>query len=264
MSRLFILGLSLLILSQFITLVSAQVVINEVSPFSDTEWVELYNASESAEYLKTYFLDDDASFESDEKSKDKKSLAGINLSNTTYPVFEGFSAFFNNPGDTVVLFDANGNIKDQYIYSENYGDNLTFGRNPDQTGSFVLLESATKGSKNSGIKASPNPTPSISPTPKPSVSPSVTPSPISTSSPSPKPTPKPTPKRSSSLPQPNEEVLGIQELASSPIAQLTTQPELPAANTPASFPTGIVVIIIGLTISGAGGYWAYRLHYKKV
>ncbi|HCS79179.1 TPA: hypothetical protein DIV55_05580 [Patescibacteria group bacterium] len=238
----------------FISHSFAQVVINEFSPFSDPEWVEFYNASESAEYIKGYYLQDNKG--------QKKLLSELNISNIQYPFIDGVTPWLNNTGDTVSLFDPNGTQIDSFLFDINYGNGLTFGRNPDKDGSFHLLESSSKGSKNSAIKSSPDPTPNISPTSMPSVSPSVMPSPVPTSSPSSKPTPKASPKRSSPSPQPSEEVLGTMELAS-PITQLTTQPAPPASESSAPVAAGIVVIIIGGTISGASGYWAYRLRVKN-
>lgn len=45
--------------------VRAQVVIDEFVVRPNPEWVEFYNASGSAEYLRGYWLDDDRDFASD-------------------------------------------------------------------------------------------------------------------------------------------------------------------------------------------------------
>lgn len=162
--------------------------INEFCPNCSVEWVELYNASDSADYLKQYFIDDDLSFTSDSGSGGKKSLAELKTDSIKYPYFE-LSSFFNNPGDWVVLFDASGTIVDQYQYDEDPGSGLTIGRSPNGTGTFAILSAATKGSENAGV---PTPTSTITPTetPKPTSAPTNTPT--NTATPTKTPTVTPT------------------------------------------------------------------------
>ena len=163
----------------FTSVASAQVVINEFSVTPNPEWVEFYNASSSAEFIKNYWLDDDTNFNDDSGTSSKKQLTGLNTSNSTYPYIE-INSFLNNSGDYVVLFDPGGNLINQYQYTSNPGDNVSIGRSPDNSGGFTVLSSATKGSSNSG----PQPTPTPSPSPSPSLTPTPTPTP--TPSPSPK------------------------------------------------------------------------------
>ena len=119
--KIIILGVCLTLFGLAFSSVSyAQVVINEFSPFSDTEWVEFYNASESAEYLKSYYIDDDISFGEDNGNKARKSLSEINITDKTYPVIDSLKSFFNNDGDAVVVFDSTGSLIDQYNYETNY------------------------------------------------------------------------------------------------------------------------------------------------
>jgi hypothetical protein len=157
---------------------SSTVVINEFVPDGNPEWVEFYNASASAEYLKTYYVDDDTSFTSDSESSSKKLLTNLITSNPLYPYIELTSSIFNNDKeDNVVLFDSSGNILDQYSYSIPPGKEISFGRNPDKTGTFFALASATKGSTNS------SPQPSATPSPTPTISPTSTPRPTATATP---------------------------------------------------------------------------------
>lgn len=59
--------------------VLAQVVINEFLVDGSPEWVELHNASDSAEYLKEYYIDDDENFSNDVGSSGKKSLVNLDI-----------------------------------------------------------------------------------------------------------------------------------------------------------------------------------------
>lgn len=142
-------------------------VINEVlvhpSP-GGKEWVEFYVSDSNA--LRTYWIDDDNNFTDDSGGSVKKSLETILQGNDDKHFFiELSSSMFNNTEDMVVLFNAEGAIVDQIKYTEGPGYDVTFGRVPDGTGSFFLLESATKGSPNSGQK--PDPTDPPEPTAKP-------------------------------------------------------------------------------------------------
>jgi len=80
----------------------AQVVINEFKVTPNPEWVEFYNASSSAEFLKSYWLDDDLNFDSDDGSSLKKLLSGLNTANISYPYLDGFNSFFTT--QEIMLF----------------------------------------------------------------------------------------------------------------------------------------------------------------
>src|SRR3989344_5833616 len=83
------------------SIVHSQVKINEFVPDAKQEWVEFYNASNSAEYLKDYWIDDDTDFRNEQGSA-KKLLSTLNTTSVGFPYFE-LSSFFNNSGDYVVL-----------------------------------------------------------------------------------------------------------------------------------------------------------------
>ena len=149
--------------------------INEFVPNSTTEWIELFNDSDNAEYLKSYFIDDDTNFTNDAGSAAKKSLATLDTTNVNYPIFET-NNFLNNPGDFVVIFSNDGIIIDQYQYTSDPGSGISIGRTPDGSGSFSVLSSTTKGSANSIPSSSPSPTES------PTITVTVTSSPSPTTS----------------------------------------------------------------------------------
>lgn len=192
----------------FPSAVLAQVHINEFLPHpgsGNMEWVELYNASDSAEYLKSYYLDDDLDFASDSGSQDIKQLTDLNVDDVTFPYLE-FSSFLNNPGDFVVLFDEQGTLVDQYQYVSDPGEDISIGRNPDDTGDFEVLAAATKGAANFS-SPSPSPTPTIEPSPSPEPSPEVSPSPEPSPSSEPSPSPEVSPSPEPSVePSPSPEV----------------------------------------------------------
>lgn len=175
--------------------VFAQVKINEFLIRPNPEWIELYNASDSAEYLKNYWLDDDTDFDSDSGTSPKKSLAGLKTDSIHFVYFVT-NSFLNDDGDMVVLFDNQKNVIDNFQFTVNPGDNLTIGRYPDETGSFTILKEPTQGWANSPPQppASPSPSPSNQPDSSP-LSSSTNPTPL-TAIPTPPPSPSPTPQPS--------------------------------------------------------------------
>lgn len=205
MKAAWILSISTLITSLiFPKNIFAQVVINEFVPNADEEWVEFYNASDSAEYLKEYWIDDKP-----DGGQAKKQLTTLNIENPKFPHFILGGSYLNNNGDKIILYDKNNSIVDQYEFSSVPAGGLSIGRHPDQTGSFAFLQSATKGAANSQPKVDPTPTPTLNVTPSPTPSPTVTPTPTV----KPSSTPKPTPKRT---PSPTPEVLGETNDTTSP------------------------------------------------
>lgn len=237
----------------------AQSVINEFVIDGDTEWVEFYNASESAEYLKSYYIDDDDNFTSDAGSSGKKILTNLNIVNINFPYIELSSSIFNNaPPDSVVLFDNLGNIVDSYSYVTNPGKEMSIGRNPDRTGDFFALISTTKGLSNA--LPIPNPTLTPEPTQSPTKQPTSEPTTVPTKSPSPKPTASPSPK-----PLPTTTALSIS----------SNEPEIVSTNEVTPVPTilsmvagakttdktpfvAIILIFFGFLFLGYVGFNVYK------
>lgn len=177
----------------FPVVVGAQV-INEFVVNASPEWVEFYNASSSADYLKTYYLDDDVSFTpATGEGSARILLSNLNTDNLMYP-YINITSVFNNGGDFVVLFDHDGNLLDQYQYTSDPGAGVSWGRSPDQTGNFVTFAAGvtTKGAANTTAStATPSPTPTLTLTPTPTSSPTPTATP--TEGPTATPTLTPTP-----------------------------------------------------------------------
>lgn len=241
---------------------AANAVINEFVPNSSQEWVEFYNASSSAEYLKSYFIDDDLNFDSDSGSTAKKSLSSLVTGSLSYPYLE-FTSMLNNGGDYVVLFDSTGNIVDQYQYTADPGDNISIGRSPDDTGGFATLISTTKGSANSEPIPTPTstavPTPTLVPSSPPTQTPSTTPTPAAT--PTIKPTATLTPANSPTTSQVlgdssqeneiNLEVVDMTNNSSNSAEEIAT-PTLPPNNRGSSPLPTILMAIGGVLIAGFG------------
>lgn len=257
----------IIFLFTFANHVSAQVVINEFVPDASPEWVEFYNASASAEYLKSYWLDDDVDFESDSGSSVKKLLAGLNIDDIQHPYFE-MTSFLNNGGDSVVLFDPSGAVIDQFQYSASPGDGVSVGRSPDGSGSLVVLAAVTKGSANSGPQPTPvptssptiapsrtaTPTPTLSPTPQPAAT--TTPKPATTIIPAKTSTAKPLSSSPSSSPTAGDLVLGIKNdsdkttAAASPSSHSGIFAKIPLA--------GIILTLGGLFCLGFAGLFLFK------
>jgi hypothetical protein len=216
--------ISFLFLFLFPAVAKAQT-INEFVADGNPEWVEFYNATGSADYLKEYWLDDDTDFINDggDKGGNKIRLTDLNTDSEMYPYFEidSSSDFFNNSGDYVVLFDATGKIVSKYQYSSSQGFGVSIGSNPDGSGNFYFLVSSTKGAANSEHQPTPTPTstptPTETPTPTPTISPTSTPKPTKKPSPTPRPTIDPQSNQ-------GESVLGLREELE-PSSTPTSEPE---------------------------------------
>jgi len=212
---LFVVGL-LVVCSIFPQKVKAQVVINEFIANGTPEWVEFYNSSPSADYIKNYYLDDDQNFLDDTGSGTKKLLTSLNTLNPTFPYFETTS-FFNNSGDWIILFDQNGMMLDQFQYTSDPGRDFPIGRFPDSTGSFLMLSYSTKADGNSS-PPTPVPTPTPTPvniTPTPNPTPTKTALPTATPTKTPKPTPGSTPQGAEQV-STTSAILGIETNTTTP------------------------------------------------
>jgi len=169
------------------TFVYADLVINEFSSGSSSDWVELYlspSATESAD-LSLYQLEDSGSG----GSKELLGLIAPGEFNVT-----SWSNRLNNGGDTVKLVKiSDGSIIDQISYGENGqicapSAEQSIGRSSDGAGSFVRFASQTQGNSNTAQQTA-CPSPSPSPEPTPGATPESDPEPSPELSPEPSPTP---------------------------------------------------------------------------
>ncbi len=167
--------------------VYAAVVINEMVPKTDPstwEWVELYNTGSESVSLDRWKLDHTAG--------DAKSFI-LNAGAIIEP--HGFLTFYGNQttisfgidGDTVRLFDANGNIADSKSFPGTLGYNTPMGRSTDGGDGWVICApdpyKATPNASNNCPPApapTATPMPTSTPTPTPKLTAATTPAPIPT------------------------------------------------------------------------------------
>lgn len=153
----------------------AQVVINEVFPApkpGSSEWIELYNAGETATQLDGWSLSDQLS-----SPTVIHTFSDQTIYSQDFLVIELTSAKLNNSADGVTLKNPSNEIIDQMSYSSSK-TGLSWSKNT--THEFELT-SPTKSLAN----ISPTPSPSPISTPQPSPLPSLTPSPSPLSTPTP-------------------------------------------------------------------------------
>lgn len=173
---------------------ASDIVINEILPNpsssnDDTEYIELYNKSDTDIDLTNWQLDDLENgganpFKITEKTILKKD----------YFVFykDQTGIGLNNDGDDVRLLDQNSTEVDKIHYDSTKTD-VAIGRAPDGENEIVELSSISPGSPNGLPIVTPTLTPTAIPTstPVPTLKPTSTPKPTTT--PKPTPTTKPTP-----------------------------------------------------------------------
>lgn len=235
--------------------VSGQVVINEFSSGSTSDWVEIYNTATDSADLSTY------------KFKDSTDLNDQILSGLLAP--GGFTFFtvanhLNNGGDLVRLFK-----NEVLVDSVNYGDQggvcvadstQSIGRSPDGSGVFVRFSAQTQGTANTSSQSScPTPTPTPTPTQNPTIVPTSTP----TKSTTPTTTKSPTPRPILTIkPTPTPEVLGDSNQEASPDSELgeTSSPEPSQVKTgskKSAVILGAIFTGLGVFAMGIAGYAAY-------
>lgn len=243
-----------------VSVARAGVVINEFVA-NGSEWVELKNSSDSAEYLKDYWIDDDSDFANDSGSSPIKKLSSLVITNVSYPYFDISGTFFNNDGDDVVLFTSSGTIVDQTHFSSSQGPGVAIGRSPDGSGSFVFLQSPTKGAPNSDPQATSQPTstPTSTPTPTPTEAPAATKTPTPKPTVTPSATPDFTPGEFGGGESGSEEsVLGAREELA------TASPETESSVGGRKFPV-LAVVFIGLGVALVIGsvVWFFKARGKS-
>lgn len=209
--------------------VKAQVLINEFSSGSTSDWVELYNISTESASLATYKLMDSGT--------NDKALSG-DIAPGGFVSFS-FSNWLNNSTpDSVRLF--NNNI---LVDSINYGgdgqvcyagSSESIGRYPDGNNTIDKFVGPTRDTSNNSAVLSPCPTPTTTSTPTSTLTPTTTPTPTPTATPTIAPTPTPTVLRT-----PVATVKAVLKTPSptSDSQVLAARKELEATSSPTSSPT---------------------------
>lgn len=238
--------------------VEAQVVINEVSPGSEPEWVEIYNSGPDSISLNNYLIN----FGSD--SQNKRFCNNEAINGNTFKLIILSSHWLADSGDVITL--KNG---DDVVDTISYGSGNSLGkptslgsisRSPDG-GAWVLLSSSSQQGDTVSFDC-PTPTPTSTPTSTPTQTPTATPT--KTSTPSPTKTPTPTPSKTSTpRPSPTEspdnnvstdsgEVLGIEFASNSPSPSPKSNSSFVSENK--NKIVAIILISLGLILIGGSVY----------
>lgn len=239
--------------------IKAAVIINEISPSTDPEWVELYNDGDTDQDVTGYLLEDGNSSHSDDLT-----LAGV-ISKKGYLVFTHKEGWLNNGGDTLKLYNNSSSsaIIDEYSYGS-VGDLQSVARSPDGGGNWIVTSIQSSGLTNPNPTPEPTNTPTSTPTPTttPSSTKTPTPTPSRTSTPSPTkkptstPTTNPTESETEQLSSESGNVLGIEVSLSSPSSS-------PKSNTFSIFENKNKIIAtsficLGIVLIGGSFYFAFK------
>lgn len=256
-----IIPFSILIFFFNYSIAKAQVLINEFSTGSSSDWVELYNIATVSADLSTYKLMDSGT--------NDKTLSG-SISPGGFISFN-FSNWLNNStADGVRLYNGDILVDSIFYGSENQvcfaSDTGSIGRYPDGGNTIDRFLTSTRDVSNNqaNIYPCPSPTPSVNPTIAATAVPTTTSSPTPPSSPTPvlkTYTPRPTAK---STPQ----ILG-EEIIQSPgvnILGITDNDATPSAsNSNKNFPFyAIIFIVMGLILIGVSFFLAYKKKYTSL
>jgi hypothetical protein len=196
-SKIFFL-LSIFLFLLFPSEVLAQVVINEFSSSTASDWVELFALEETD--VSGWFLDDDGT-----ATNMATIPEGTTMGASTYYVVE-VSNRLNKNGDIISLFTKDGALVDRVPYGSKGGvcvpsESGSVGRYPDANSTIERFLLPTKGASNDLAQLNPCPTPTPTPTPSPTPTSTITPTPTPTltSIPTSTATPRPTVKAVSTI-----------------------------------------------------------------
>lgn len=224
--------------SLFVTKVHALIFINEVSPASNPEWIELYNDGDQAVDLEGWELTDGqiGSYHFGVTIlSPNNSIAAYNYL-VIYGETDSSTPDLKNDGETIFLYDASDEEVNSLMTYPNIASNKSYSRSPNGSNTWVIT-TQTPNAANPGPTPLPTPTPTSSPTstptPVPTPTPTRTPTPTKAQSPSPNPTPTPKPI---AVPTDSDEDSPL-ETGSEPLVLGSTQEEpSPSVDSPDSAP----------------------------
>ncbi|KKU42075.1 MAG: putative cell surface glycoprotein [Microgenomates group bacterium GW2011_GWA1_46_7] len=252
--------LSLIILLLVPAPVRAAVLLNEISPATNPEWIELYNDGDTLIDLTGFLLEDGNTNHTDDLV-----LSG-SLASHSYGVFFHNEGWLNNGGDTLKLYDnatPSANIIDQYTYGSLTAEKSVF-RSPNGSENWVT-GFPTQNASNPAPSPSPSPSPTPSPTPTPTPTPTPIPSP--TPPPSPKPSLKPSPLSSPSLKLEETGTIAGQTIdinlsafgaSASPSPSISSKPTLNRSRAKTALISGAGLVLISLA-----GFFGYRRTHQS-
>ncbi|HBD02377.1 MAG: putative cell surface glycoprotein [Microgenomates group bacterium GW2011_GWC1_46_16] len=250
--------LSLIILLLVPAPVRAAVLLNEISPATNPEWIELYNDGDTLIDLTGFLLEDGNTNHTDDLV-----LSG-SLASHSYGVFFHNEGWLNNGGDTLKLYDnatPSANIIDQYTYGSLTAEKSVF-RSPNGSENWV-----TGFPTQNASNPAPSPSPSPSPTPSPTPTPTPTPIPSPTPPPSPKPSLKPSPLSSPSLKLEETGTIAGQTIdinlsafgaSASPSPSISSKPTLNRSRAKTALISGAGLVLISLA-----GFFGYRRTHQS-
>lgn len=252
------------------SLTKGAIIINEISPRSDPEWVEIYNTGPETVDLSNWYLIDKAG-----TKKDLTSLGSF-LPNT-YLIFTGVKNWLNNEEEELYLYSPAVPTPIDSLTYASINENMSVARIPNITGIWFSNQIQTQGISND-ISPSPSPSSSVSPSPSNSPPAAQTPTPSPSPSPShtPTPTPTPIPPTPTPTPRPSPKPSPSPELSPPPpgtVAGESTEidlsgfglPSKPTSSPPITQPTlnrsrakTALIIGSGLIILSLAGFFGYR------
>jgi len=254
----FVLLVTTLYILLFSSPVLAQVVINEISPASDPEWVELYNPFEISINLEGWEVADDETGTGHFYVTITKSNQDPVIPAYGFLIVEAPSGNLANASDQVSLYDASNNLVDDYLYNGGK-TGKTFSRIPDGSGEFVLT-AASKGTNNQEPTQKPisTPTPTSSQEPNPTTTPTsqVT----NTLTPSIKKTSTPTETATITASETEYPTLILGE-STTPTPEEQSEPPTPDQKQPL---LPLIITATGiLVLASTAGFFAYRHYYTS-
>lgn len=244
---------SLVLLFVFCTRIKAQILINEFSQGSTSDWVELYNIATVSADLSTYKLMDSGT--------NDKSLTG-SISPGGFISFS-FSNWLNNSTpDGVRLYNGDTLVDSIFYGAENQvcfaSDTGSIGRYPDGGNTIDRFLISTRDSSNNqaSLFPCPSPTPNISPTTAATTAPTLTPLPTSSNVPTSTPA-----KTYASKPSPNptSQILG-EEVKQTPGADALNSASVPLeSDSKKNFPYfAVIIVLTGLALIGFSFFLAFK------
>lgn len=122
--------------------------ITDFSSDSDPEWIQLTNTTNETQTLNGWYFKDNASH--------IREIETVCFSPSSNKTFSYSSGWLNNDGDTINLYNPNGVLIDQLIYSDPESKNQT----PPESTNTCLIPTNT-------------PTPTFTPSPTPTIDPAI-------------------------------------------------------------------------------------------
>ena len=158
---------------------NSNIILNEIMPYSSTEWIEIYNRNNFDVKLTNWTIEDNIS--------NTKNIPDIIIETNSLAIFEFSSLLNNDQSDTLNLYNQDHQLINTYTYPSNNFDLTKSWSNVDGT---WCKTNTSKGAVNNSClspTSTPTPSPTITPTPTKTLTPTPTPTPKITNTPSPTP-----------------------------------------------------------------------------